>query len=250
MKVIILFLWFFLSITVHANGNNKESIKILISSNNPPYSMLDSQGGRLGLDVEIMRALCAEVEFKCILLPYKGNDILNKLASHQYDAAMSSLNITKERLDKFIFTKPYLFSTNTFLFKKEEIEKFKKSKGIIKQKIGVDRKSKAADYLKYTYSDKLTIIKYDSLYMAYNDLIKNNINAIFGDLVIMLKMKNTADFFRISGFFVDDKNWFGTGYGIALNKSDRSLKEKFDKALNVIQHNGVYNKIIHKYTPY
>ncbi len=76
----------------------------------PPFDVMEN-GSATGFDIELMRAICAQLGLKLQPLPYTGDDfnrIFAGLADRTCDAVISGTTITPERSAIVKFSDPYL----------------------------------------------------------------------------------------------------------------------------------------------
>jgi ABC-type amino acid transport substrate-binding protein len=76
----------------------------------PPFDILEN-GSATGFDVELMRAICAQLGVRLRPVPYSGDDfngIFEGLAKQTCDAVISGTTITPERSAIVKFSEPYL----------------------------------------------------------------------------------------------------------------------------------------------
>src|SRR5215813_8057748 len=76
----------------------------------PPFDVIDN-GSPSGFDIELMRAICAQLGLALQPVRYSGGDfngIFDGLANGSYDAVISGTTITPERAAVALFSKPYL----------------------------------------------------------------------------------------------------------------------------------------------
>src|SRR5712692_5278780 len=76
----------------------------------PPFDLMQN-GSAGGFDIELMRAICAELGLSLRPVPYVGDDfngIFEGLAKRSYDAVISGTTITPERAAMVLFSQPYL----------------------------------------------------------------------------------------------------------------------------------------------
>ena len=88
---------------------------------------------------------------------------------------------------------------------------------------------------------------YDSYQNALIDLKNGRVEAVFGDTAVLNEWLKKDNKLHIVGDKVTDKNYFGNGLGIAVNKSNTKLLNQLNKALATIKSNGTYQKIYDKY---
>jgi polar amino acid transport system substrate-binding protein len=76
----------------------------------PPFDLMES-GKADGFDIELMRAICAQLDLTLRSVAYAGDDfngIFDGLANRSYDAVISGTTITPERSAIALFSQPYL----------------------------------------------------------------------------------------------------------------------------------------------
>src|SRR5436190_2488220 len=76
----------------------------------PPFDIIEG-GASSGFDIELMRAICAQLGLVLQPVRYSGadfNGIFDGLATGSYDAVISGTTITPERAAVALFSQPYL----------------------------------------------------------------------------------------------------------------------------------------------
>ena len=76
----------------------------------PPFDLID-KGSASGFDIELMRAICAQLGLALQPVRYSGadfNGIFDGLAKRSYDAVISGTTITPDRSAIALFSQPYL----------------------------------------------------------------------------------------------------------------------------------------------
>lgn len=76
----------------------------------PPFDLIDN-GSASGFDIELMRAICAQLGLLLQPVRYSDDDfngIFDGLANRSYDAVISGTTITPERAAIALFSQPYL----------------------------------------------------------------------------------------------------------------------------------------------
>jgi len=76
----------------------------------PPFDLIDN-GSASGFDIELMRAMCAQLGLVLQPVRYSGDDfngIFDGLANRSYDAVISGTTITPKRAAIARFSQPYL----------------------------------------------------------------------------------------------------------------------------------------------
>ena len=96
-------------------------IRVGMTGEQPPLTMLSRDGEFLGLDVALMRVLAQNigVEARFVQLPF--NRLLAALDAGEVDVVMSGMTITPARVERVAFVGPYFTSGKTVLTRSPEI---------------------------------------------------------------------------------------------------------------------------------
>lgn len=223
----------------------EKEITVAVDAGFPPFTWTQSNGDIVGFDIDIINALCDDMKITCKIIPYNWLDLLDDLYLNKYDAVISALYITEERSRKVNFTSPYLELENTFLFNIQS--KPKVGNWLEKTKVGVITNSPNEKYLQGVFKDTFIVVKYASMSEAYSDLLTNDINGVFSDALPLKVIAKYSDYFMLSRLFINNQTWFGTGYGIAINKSNLDLLSRFNSSLKKLKLTRKYGEIKNKF---
>lgn len=227
-----------------------ETLRIGTEGAWPPFNSVNAQGELVGFDVDIAKALCAEMKRKCTFVKQDWDGIIPALKANKYDAIIASMSITPERQKVVSFSEKYYNTPARFIAKKGS--KFTDS-NLKSGVIGAQRGTIHHDFLK-TKNVGSDLKLYKTIEDAFLDLQSGRIDAIFGDSVSLsegfLKKKDGMPFeFRGKeyGKTAEEKKVFGEGVGVAVRKGEEKLAKEFSDAIMAIRNNGVYKKISDKY---
>lgn len=217
----------------------------------PPFNFKDASGELKGFDVDIAKALCAEMKAECTFVAQDWDGIIPALIAKKYDAIIASMSITDERKKKVDFTEKYYSTPAKFIVdKKGGITKVT-PEALKGKTIGAQGSTIHSNYLEDIYKGS-TIKLYKTQDDANADLAAGRLDAILADSAVLLEWLKTKDGaccgFTGPGF--NDPKYFGTGAGIAVRKGEGKLVASFNKAIKAILANGTYKKINDKYFPF
>ena len=88
----------------------------------PPYSSKDASGKWVGWEIDLMDAVCKQMNEKCELVEVAWDGIIPALTSKQIDVIWSSMSITDERKKTIDFTKMY-YDTPTVIIGQKDGDK-------------------------------------------------------------------------------------------------------------------------------
>ncbi len=223
-----------------------DKIRIATEGAYAPFNMTNESGELVGFDVDIAKALCAQMEADCEIVAQDWDGIIPGLMGRKYDAIVASMSITEERLNVVDFTEPYY--SNVLAYVAPEGSDFDASPESLKGlTIGAQRATVAGQYLEDELGDVVSVKLYDTQDNAYLDLGAGRLDALLSDkfpAYDWLRSDDGAGFeFKGEDIDIDDK------IAIAIRKGD-PLKEKFSAAIKAIVDDGTYAEINEKYFPF
>ncbi len=242
---LLILLVFILSTSLSSYGvtdpKNNDIIVIGGELNYPPYEFLDDDGDYRGFNVDLMNALALEMGIEIKLVPMDWVDAHISLQNGSIDA-ISGMNYNESRMSLYAFSNEYLKNSLVCFVKKNETEII----GIDSlqgHRVAVQRSDSAA----YALADRgeIELVFVSDLDLAFDSLLKGEVDAVVGNkltgLYIIQKNRN-VDKIKIVG---NDINY--TSYGMAFNKDNIELKDRFNDGLNSLKKNGTYYNVYEKW---
>ncbi len=231
---------------IAVSSNAADKIKIATEGAWAPFNFIDQSGNLKGFDVDIANALCEKMDSPCELVKQDWDGMIPALMVRKFDAIISSMSITEDRLKKVDFTDKYYSGGLRFMGSKSN--KLDISKQSLKGKvIGAQRATIAGLHLENNYSDIAQVKLYDTQEAVYLDLVSGRLDVALSDELPTydwLKGKDGASFeFKGDSFAKNDI------IGIAVRKND-PVKQKLNAALAAIIADGTYADINAKYFPF
>ncbi|QDJ13120.1 arginine ABC transporter substrate-binding protein [Mergibacter septicus] len=233
----LLFATLFALLAVNANA---QTITFATEPTYPPFENTDEKGQLVGFDIDIANAICAKLEAKCEFKNQPFDSLIQGLKTKRYDAAISAIDITPARAKQVTFSNPYYDSSASFVAAKEGVT-LENAKNI-----GVQNGSTFQQYIT-AKAKQYSAKPYASLQNAILDLKNGRVDIIFGDTAVLADWIKNDPSVHFVGEKVMDPAYFGNGLGIAVNKKNQELVEKFNKALAEIKADGQYQAIYDKW---
>ncbi|MEN6669917.1 transporter substrate-binding domain-containing protein [Psychrobacter sp. B38] len=217
------------------------NIKIATESSYKPFSYTDANGKLIGYEIELVDALCAQMQAKCELISQDWDGLIPGLNAQKFDAIIAGMSITPERKEVVEFSDPYFHTGIILIGKKGDDISVSDLKG---QPIASQRSTVSAQYLQDEHADA-DIKLYDTQDNAYLDLTSGRVRAMMSDKVTGIDWLKTdaGKNYEVKGEEISTDE---DAMGIAFRKGD-PLIAKFNAALAELKDNGTYDQITGSY---
>jgi polar amino acid transport system substrate-binding protein len=226
----------------------KPAIRIAVEGAYPPFNFIDSNQELQGFEVDLLKSLCEVMKAECELVQHEWDGIIKGLVNREYDAIMSSLEITERRQKRIAFSDPYYRIPAVFIGAKGTAPGAVSPMALAGKKIGTIERTDHEAYLK-TYYKNSEVILYAKAEEANLDLLVGRIDAVFADELLLAKFLETREggCCHILGDAPAEPAYKREAYGIGLRKEDEALREQFNRAIAQVKGDGTYDRIRAKY---
>lgn len=219
---------------------NAQEITFAMEPSYPPFETTNEKGEIVGFDVDVASAICQKIQATCHFKSSSFDALIPSLKAKRFDAAISAIDITDARAKQVAFSDAYYDSSASYVaFKKDITLADAKTVGV----------QNGTTFQQYTANEtkQYKANPYASLQDAILDLKNGRIDIIFGDTAVLSDMISKEPEIHFVGEKVTNKQYFGNGLGIAVNKSSKELLESLNKGLADIKASGEYQKIYDKW---
>lgn len=221
----------------------QEEIKFAMEATYAPFEYVDENNQIQGFDVDLANALCDVIEAKCSFHNQPFDSLIPALKFRRYDAAISGIDITEQRLQVVNFSEAYYDNSAAFVSIKGKVTDQTSLKG---KRVGVQNGSTHQSFLTEQMNG-VAAVPYASYQDAFLDMQNGRIDAVFGDTAVVAEWFKKNDNLAYVGEQVTNAKYFGKGFGIAINKNNHELLDKLNAALKTVKANGQYQQIFDKY---
>ena len=225
------------------NAAAQEEIKFAMEATYAPFEYMDENNQIQGFDVDLANALCEEMKATCTFHNQAFDSLIPALKFKRYDAAISAMDITEARLQQVNFSDAYYDNSAAFISIEGKVANQAALEG---KRIGVQNGSTHQSYL-LEQLPGVTAVPYSSYQDAFIDMKNGRIDSVFGDTAVVAEWFKKEDNLTYVGDQVTNQEYFGNGFGIAVNKSNPELVAQLNTALAAVKANGEYDKIFNKY---
>jgi len=230
-----------------------QRLRFLTTVDFPPFNFLDSDGQLTGFNVDLARAVCAELGVldKCQVQALPFGELGEALEKGEGEAVIAGLAITSKSRKDFAFSRPYLQFPARFIMPKPTALSEPIHGKIAGLRIGVIAGSAHERMLRTYFPDAkpVTFTRQDWLYESLRD---RKIDGAFGDgmrFSFWLAGTDSKGCCRFAGGPYLAPEYLGEGMAIAVAKDNFSLATAFDYALREITVKGKFAEIYLRYFP-
>lgn len=229
------------SATATATTTAGKKIRIATEGAYKPFNYTNTDGSLGGYDVDVAKAVCAELKADCEIKAQDWEGILPGLISQKYDVIFSGMSHTPERASQVDFSQPYF--KNTVVWLASTKGKFNPDGEIKGYKLGTQRSTTQSQTLEEKMSKDNQVKLYDTYDNAYMDLKSGRLDAVLSEKVTGAEwLKQNQGEFGFVGKEMDNND----NIAAAVRKGD-PLKGEIDKALATLQANGELAKLQQKH---
>lgn len=215
----------------------KGVLKIGMEGTYAPFTYRDARGNLTGFDVDIARAVAAKLGLKAEFVLTEWSGILAGLQANKYDVIVNQVGITAEREKTIGFSRAYAYSSPQIIVKKTGSFAPKTLADLKGKRVGVGLGSNFEKSLRD--AGGINVVTYPGAPEYLADLATGRLDAAYNDRLLvgyLIKSQNLP----VRGAGVIGKP---EAVGIAMKKSNTSLKAAVDRALLQIKADGTYAKI-------
>lgn len=224
------------------------SIRFLTTADFPPFNFRDANGELVGFNVDLARALCADLKVNCTLQTWPWDQAPQALADNQGDALIAGLALTPENGAQFDFSQIYLTFPGRFVTPVGGDANFDPT-DLNGKRVAVRRGSSHAEFVR-RYLPAANVVDFDSELDALDGLSKGEVDAYFGDAMrasFWLNEHVGCCEFAGEPYFRPDL--FGDGLAIAFPPGHDAARQAVDYGLARLKRSGVYDELYLRWFP-
>lgn len=206
-----------------------------------PYEYLTKEGKIEGFDIDLINKVCSMIDAECEIKDFTFDTLIPSVKAKKIDLVIAGVNPTEQRrkivafsnsyLDDFKYT--YLVSADSPLTSITEPKKVGYQAGTVAQKYIATKTTQ-------------TGIPYTNFDLAFTDLKSKRLDAVLLALDTAVEWTKNKEF-KYLGEPLEDKQIFGEGPAIMVNKNNTELLAKINKALDELKANGFIHELQVKY---
>jgi polar amino acid transport system substrate-binding protein len=233
---------------VPASAQDTMQIRIGTEGAYPPFNYFDSDNNLVGFDIDIAKALCAEMNAECTFVAQDWDGIIPALRANKFDAIIASMSITPERDEVVDFTNKYYNTPPAIAVPKDSDIAEATPEALEGSTLGAQSSTTHANYAEKYFTES-ELRRYGTPEEYKLDLQSGRIDAAIDDVVVLSDWINSpeGECCKVLGTLTPDPVINGMGAGIAIREGETELRDKFNEAIAAIRADGTYEEIRKKY---
>jgi len=228
-------------------------LRFLTTTDFPPFNFLDGEGRLSGFDVDLARAICAELDIadKCQIQALPWAELDGALQRGEGEAIIAGIAVTADSREKYAFSRSYLQFPARFIMPKRTALTEPVLGKLRGKRVGVLAGS-AHEKMLHDYFATVEVVPFDKPEDLYGNLKAGKIDAAFGDgmrFAFWLGGSDAGGCCRFAGGPYLAPEYLGSGMAIATKVDNPALAAAFDYALQEISMKGIFAEFYLRYFP-
>ena len=235
-------------------GKTLEEVKaagklvIATSPDFPPFENLDEDGKVVGIEVDIMKLICAALGVEMVLEQVDFESVLPGVKATKYDCGMSGITVTESRQKNMLFTDSYCLAAQSIVVKEDSTIESKAD--LAGKKVSVQTGTTAEEFcMKNGY----TVSAFQTNPDAELELINGRVDAWVIDNLTALEMvaAYNADPSHTTQLVILDEVMTTEPYAFAFAFGSEDLVAEINKTLQALLKDGTIKTLFALYeAPY
>jgi polar amino acid transport system substrate-binding protein len=228
-----------------------QALRFVTTDDFPPFNFLDADGRLTGFNVDLARAICAELAIGCTIQARPFDNLVQSVLGENADAAIAGIAITGEMRAALDFSDVYMKSPARFVVRRDAPAIAFTSDGLKGKKLAVVARTAHEAYLAAFFPEVERKL-YPDADAARQALKDGEVDAHFGDgmqLSFWLQSELAAGCCAFAGGPYLEARFFGQGFAVAVPRGATDIRRAVNAALESIYMKGVYAELYLRYFP-
>tara|TARA_B100000614_G_scaffold257387_1_gene277577 strand:+ start:983 stop:1744 length:762 start_codon:yes stop_codon:yes gene_type:complete len=210
----------------------------------PPMEFINEDQELVGFDIDLMNAIAEAGGFQVEFQNTAWDGIFAGLANGDYDAVISSVTITDERMRTMDFSTPYINAGQVLIVRQDAPASWQTLQDLSGESVGAQIGTTGA--IAVGEVDGVELRTYDEIGLAIEDLAQGRIAGVVADTPIAadyaLQNENYSSVLQIVGDSFTDEY-----YGVAVRKGNDEVLGMINDGLEVVLNDGTVEELKDKW---
>ena len=243
LALVVIMTFVFSACGIGAQKWDGVTLRVGVDDTYPPMEFRDDTNKLVGFDVDLTNAIVEKLGVEVEFISTAWDGIFPALKANKFDCIISSASMTKEKLENFLYSQPYL-SNGQYIVVKPEDNSINKPEDLKGKNVGAQintTSSKAAE--KYQKITEFKLTTYDQVIQPFADLKTGRIDAIVVDAMVAKDYEAKDP----KSYKVTTAKLTNEPIGIVYSKANTELKKKVDTIIAGLKADGTLKKISEKW---
>ncbi|MBN8533119.1 MAG: transporter substrate-binding domain-containing protein [Rhizobiales bacterium] len=226
-------------------------IRFLTEEDYPPFNFTGADGQLQGFNIDLARAICAEIGASCTIQPRRWDLLLPALDSDGGDAVIASHRIDADLRRRFEVSAPVYRVPARFAGRRDGLIRAVDTATLQGRTIAVVGGSRHEAFLNAVFP-AVKIERHATTERALEAMRRGQADLAFGDGIAVSFWLNGSESLDCCSFIggpFTESRFFGEGAGIVMRLGNGELRQVIDFALWRISRDGRFAKLYLKHFP-
>jgi len=213
----------------------KGILRIGTESSFPPFVFRDDSGNLAGFDVDLARSVASRLDKEVVFVDMAFDALLPALTAGKIDMVVAGLSVTPERLKRADFSRPYFFTHDAIVVRKEDSGP-KDTNWLKSRRVTVQAGTIQDEYL--TSIGGVEILRFQKSGEALRGVLEGRADASFMDGVSAERYLADDPSFKEGLVVAFSGRVTSEAMGFAVRKIDELLLEEVNSVLEALSTEG------------
>lgn len=237
--------------TAAGDAPRRVVVRFLTEGDFPPFNYYDDEGVLTGFNVDLARAICADLQAACDIKVRPWGELIPGLKASEADAIIAGNTVSAAALKDVEFTDRYFYTPGRFAGRTDSPQSDITPEALDGRSIGVAKGTAHEAFIKAFFRDS-RVIAFDNQDIAREALAGGKVDFLFDDGVSLAfwlngSLSRKCCEFRGGPYF--EPKYFGNGIAIAVAKSDPEIRVLINAALERVRQSGRFQELVDRYFP-
>jgi polar amino acid transport system substrate-binding protein len=235
-----------LTLLVACTPEEEETTMITVASDAtwPPMEFVDEDQQIVGFDIDLMNAIAEAGGFEVEFQNTAWDGIFAGLANGDYDAVISSVTITEDRMRTMDFSTPYINAGQVLVVRQDAPADWETLADLVGESVGAQIGTTGA--IAVGEVNGVELRTYDEIGLAIEDLAQGRIAGVVADTPIAadfaLQNENYSSVLQIVG-----EPFTEEFYGVAVRRGNDEVLDMINAGLEIVLNDGTIEELQDKW---
>lgn len=221
--------------------------KLVVGTSGTYYPFTFASGENLeGFDIDVWKEIGERLNYDVEFKTASFSGLFGMLETGKVDTISNQITVSEERLEKYLFADPYVYSGAQIIVDKENSKSITDFKGLKGKKVGVDLGSNYEKIIRdKDVNNEINIITYQNTDAAFNELLLGRIDAVVIDKISAVVTINEKGLnLSLAGEPIEEVQ---NAFPFVKNAENEALVNEVNNTLEEMKSDGTFTEISNKW---